>query len=79
MLLAGIGVDAYSIGTMVLAVLAIVAIGWIQFRGDPDAAQADDDRAFFDEHGRWPDEPESAARKRAGGYGDVDNLPGRDQ
>ncbi len=76
--LAGLGIDAYSIATMVLAVLAIVAIGYVQFRGDPDAASADDARAFFDEHGRWPDEPESAARTRPGGYGAVDDLPGRD-
>ena len=78
MTLAGIGIDAYSVGTMVLAVAAIVALCVVQFRGHGEHEAEDDDRAFFDEHGRWPDEPESAARKRAGGYGDVDALPGRD-
>lgn len=70
--------DTYSIITVVLAVLSIIWIAWIQFHGNPQAASEDDDRAFFDEHGRWPDEPESAARARPGGYGDVDDLPGRD-
>lgn len=77
MILAGIGVDAYSIATMVLAVLAIVALGVVQFRGHDSHEAEDGQRAFFDEHGRWPDEPESAARRRPGGYGDVDDLPGR--
>ena len=78
MTVAGIGMDAYSIGTMVLAVAAIVALCVVQFRGHDGHEAEDDERAFFDEHGRWPDEPESAARKRTGGYGDVDALPGRD-
>ncbi len=78
MALAASGIDIYSIATMVVAGLAIVALCYVQFRGHPDAESADDDRAFFDEHGRWPDEPETAARVRPGGYGDVDKLPGRD-
>ncbi|MCW3012151.1 MAG: hypothetical protein JWO90_2555 [Solirubrobacterales bacterium] len=77
-LLAGIGFDAYSIATMVLAVAAVIGIVYVQFRGNSDADGADADRAFFDEHGRWPDEPESAAVQRPGGYGKVDDLPGRD-
>ncbi len=77
-MLAGVGVDAYSIGTIVLAVAAIVGLCYVQFRGHAGHDAEDDDRAFFDDHGRWPDEPESAARKRVGGYGDVDRLPGRE-
>lgn len=77
-MVAGIGIDAYSLITLVLAVGAIVALAYVQFRGHGDHEAEDDERTFFDEHGRWPDEPESAARRRDGGYGDVDNLPGRD-
>ncbi len=71
-------VDLYSIITLILALLAIVALGYIQFRGHGNHYAEDDERTFFDEHGRWPDEPESAARKRPGGYGKVDHLPGKD-
>ncbi len=71
-------IDAYSLITMILAFLAIIALGYVQFRGNPAATSEDDERAFFDEHGRWPDEPESAARTRPGGYRDVDDLPGRE-
>ncbi len=74
----GFFIDAYSLITMILAFLAIIALAYVQFRGNPGAASEDDERAFFDEHGRWPDEPESAARTRPGGYGGVDDLPGRD-
>jgi len=77
-MLAGIGVDAYSIATMVLAVAAILGLVYVQFRGHDGHEAEDDQRAFFDEHGRWPDEPESAARRRPGGYADVDSLPGRE-
>jgi hypothetical protein len=34
----------------------ILALVWIAVRGDPSRAQEDDARAFFDRHGRWPDE-----------------------
>lgn len=73
-----LAIDAYSLVTFVLAIGSIIALGYVQFRGHRGHDAEDDERAFFDEHGRWPDEPESAARKRAGGYGDVDNLPGRE-
>ncbi len=78
-MLAALGSDVYSIATTVLAVAAVVAIAVVQFRGHRDHEAEDDERAFFDEHGRWPDEPESAARRRPGGYGDVDKLPGRER
>lgn len=77
-MVAALGIDAYSLITLILAVAAIVALGYIQFRGHRGHEAEDDQRAFFDEHGRWPDEPESAARKREGGYGDVDRRPGHD-
>lgn len=71
-------VDIYSIATLIAAILSIIGLGYVQFRGHKGHYAEDDERAFFDEHGRWPDEPESAARKREGGYGNVDHLPGRD-
>jgi hypothetical protein len=33
--------------------------------GDRDRDREEEARRFFDEHGRWPDEPDSAARRRA--------------
>ncbi len=72
-----LGVDLFSLGTLVLAILSIFALAYVQLRGHGGHEAEDDQRAFFDEHGRWPDEPESAARRRPGGYGGVDDLPGR--
>ena len=69
--------DAWSLISMILAFGAIVVLAYVQLRGHGNHYREDDDRAFFDEHGRWPDEPESAARRRPGGYGGVDDLPGR--
>lgn len=78
-MLAGIVSNVYSVVTLVLAVAAVVVIACVQFRGHRGHEAEDDERTFFDEHGRWPDEPESAARRRPGGYGDVDALPGRER
>ena len=36
---------------------AIVMLIWIAWRGDPARDAEDAARAFFDRHGRWPDEP----------------------
>ncbi len=51
---------------------------WVAVRGDPARDAEDDARAFFDEHGRWPDEPEAAAVPRPGGYAGVDRLRRRE-
>ena len=69
--------DWFSTTVLVLTILTIVGFGVVVYRGQPDHDQEQDDRAFFDEHGRWPDEPEDAAVQRPGGYGSVDDLPGR--
>ena len=34
---------------------------WIARRPDQNRAEEDEARAFFDLHGRWPDEPPEAA------------------
>jgi hypothetical protein len=42
----------------------IAGLLWIAWRGDPERAQEDDARAFFDRHGHWPDETgEGVGRK----------------
>lgn len=60
-----------------LGVLALCYLVWLAAHPDKERYQESDDRAFFDEHGRWPDEPEAAAVLRADGkgYSDVDVLP----
>lgn len=69
-----------TIANYIAVVLGVVALGylvWLAAHPDKERHQETDDRAFFDEHGRWPDEPESAAvpRRDGRGYGDVDVLP----
>jgi len=46
------------------AVLLLNVLYRIGVEGDRDRDREEEARAFFDEHGRWPDEPESAARRR---------------
>jgi hypothetical protein len=46
------------------AVLLLNVLYRIGVQGDRDRDREEDARRFFDEHGRWPDEPESAARRR---------------
>jgi hypothetical protein len=36
--------------------LAILGFIWIAMRGDPARDREDAARAFYDEHGHWPDE-----------------------
>ena len=49
-----------SAGTAVLLLNVIYRIG---VEGDKTRDKEEEARRFFDEHGRWPDEPESAARR----------------
>jgi hypothetical protein len=46
------------------AVLLLNVLYRIGVAGDRDRDREEEARRFFDEHGRWPDEPESAARRR---------------
>lgn len=46
------------------AVLLLNVIYRIGVEGDRARDREEDARRFFDEHGRWPDEPEGAARRR---------------
>jgi hypothetical protein len=46
------------------AVLLLNVLHRIGVEGDRDRDREEAARRFFDEHGRWPDEPEGAARRR---------------
>jgi ABC-type antimicrobial peptide transport system permease subunit len=60
----GVGVAAgalfFSAASAVLLLNVLYRIG---VQGDKERDREADARDFFDEHGRWPDEPESAARR----------------
>jgi hypothetical protein len=49
------------------AVLLLNVLYRIGVQGDRERDTEREARDFFDEHGRWPDEPESAARRRPRG------------
>lgn len=72
------GVDIFSVTVMVIAFLGVFVLVYVSFRGNRGHEGEDEARRFFDEHGRWPDEPEEAAVRRPGGYRGVDDLPGRE-
>ena len=64
----GVGLAAgalfFSAGTAVLLLNVLYRIG---VEGDKERDTEQDARDFFDKHGRWPDEPESATRGRPRG------------
>jgi hypothetical protein len=64
----GVGLAAgalfISAGTAVLLLNVLYRIG---VEGDKERDTEQEARDFFDQHGRWPDEPESAARGRRRG------------
>ena len=55
-----VGAMFISAATADLLLNALYRIG---VEGDKDRDREDEARRFFDEHGRWPDEPESASRR----------------
>lgn len=61
----GVGLAAgalfISAGTAVLLLNVLYRIG---VEGDKERDTEQEARDFFDQHGRWPDEPESATRGR---------------
>jgi hypothetical protein len=61
----GVGIAAgalfFSAGSAVLLLNVLYRIG---VEGDKERDTEQSARDFFDQHGRWPDEPESAARGR---------------
>jgi hypothetical protein len=61
----GVGLAAgalfFSAASAVLLLNVLYRIG---VQGDRERDTEQEARDFFDEHGRWPDEPETAARRR---------------
>jgi len=58
--------NAYGIFICVAGVVGIIWIIWVMRNGDKDRHAEDAARAFFDEHGHWPDQtPEEARAERA--------------
>jgi hypothetical protein len=52
-------VDVIGVVNVIAGVLGFLAIGglvWIALRGDPARVAEDDARAYFDRHGRWPED-----------------------
>jgi len=64
----GVGIAAgalfFSAGSAVLLLNVLYRIG---VQGDRERDTEQQARDFFDEHGHWPDEPPSAARRRERG------------
>lgn len=57
--------DVYSIVILVVGILGLGVILWAVKTGHADRHAEDDARAFYEEHGRWPDQtPEEAAAER---------------
>jgi len=56
----GVVVTIANVLATIGGLAAIAGLVWIAWRGDPDRHREDDARAFFDRHGRWPDEPEGS-------------------
>ena len=56
-----------SVTDVISVVGSFAAIGWlvkVMLTGEPERAEEDDARAFFDEHGHWPDEDPAQANRR---------------
>jgi hypothetical protein len=75
--------EAYGIFICVAGVVGLIWILYVMRNGDKDRHQEDDARAFFDEHGHWPDEDPPAEGEGEGpGSGEVQDPgagePGRD-
>jgi hypothetical protein len=48
--------NAYGIFICVAGVAGLIWIVWVMRNGDKDRHAEDAARAFFDEHGHWPDQ-----------------------
>ena len=63
----GVGIAAAALFfSAASAVLLLNVLHRMGVEGDKERDTEESARQFFDEHGRWPDEPESAARRRRG-------------
>jgi len=65
-----------EVASYIAGAFGFAALGYLVYlaaRPDRERHDEDDARAFFDDHGRWPDEPEDAAVP-SGSYAEVDLL-----
>jgi hypothetical protein len=70
--------NAYGIFICVAGAVGIVWILWVIRHGDDDRHAEDRARAFFDEHGHWPDETREdaeAERRRLAGAAGMQAAP----
>ncbi len=68
-------VDWLTVGA---AILSIVVFVLIIRTGHGERHDEDDDRAYFDEHGHWPDEtPADVERRHAAALAQADALAAR--
>jgi hypothetical protein len=51
--------DVINIAAGILGVLSIFVLIWFAAQGDPERVAEENARAFYDAHGRWPDDPVS--------------------
>jgi hypothetical protein len=49
--------DAINLGGALLGFAAIGVLIWYASRGDPEREAEEAARAYYDAHGRWPDDP----------------------
>ena len=56
LLASGIAFDVIDWLAIIGGVASLIALIWIAARGDPAREKEDAARAFFDLHGRWPDD-----------------------
>jgi hypothetical protein len=49
--------DVINIAAGIVGVLSIIGLIWYAAQGDPEREAEEQARAFYDVHGRWPDEP----------------------
>lgn len=54
--LAALADTIWSVVGLVGGIASIAALAWVAARGHADRDAEDAARAYFDEHGRWPDE-----------------------
>ncbi len=46
-----------NIAAAVVGFLSVIGLVWFASKGDPEREAEEQARAFYDVHGRWPDEP----------------------
>lgn len=67
--------NVFDILAVAAAIGSVIWFAWIVSTGHEERHSEDDARAFYDEHGRWPDEtPEQAAAREADAHGALERA-----